>query len=195
MLFLETLSEIFRHVPKNGVGLTGLTPLKQIAHKWSWMIREADRAEWFELLRIVSDRYQYDREPYACLAGAACLPREFLDRYAEIDIPELGHDELRMPLFAQIFGLKLYDTGFYKWFDKDEEQFFSPERRSVKTHTIKRELAQPTGRRVFHPYYRKVFLASEAPSWLEAISAGRKTSTQWWPPFLVLDLYPTGTNS
>jgi len=64
-----------------------------------------------------------------------------------------------MPLFSQILGFKLYDTGFYRWFDKDEEKFFNIEIEEIKSNIIKRELSKPSGRRVFHPY-RRVFSQS-----------------------------------
>ena len=49
-----------------------------------------------------------NEEPFvACLGPGYCLPREFLRRYANLDVPELGHDELRLPLFGRLLGLEV----------------------------------------------------------------------------------------
>ena len=72
-------------------------------------------------------------------------------------IPELGNDELRLPLFARIFGFPLADTRFYrKWFDADEKRFFNCIGRGIDPGTILSELMKPDGRRVFHPYRKRL---------------------------------------
>src|SRR5450759_351978 len=84
------------------------------------------------------------------LAGL-CLPKSFLEKYSAIEIPELGNDELRLPLFSQILGFKLYDTGLKKeWFDKKEEEFFNCYKFYISSSSITKELARPSGRRAFH---------------------------------------------
>ncbi len=157
MLLFAPISKLYKHIPKDGVGLTGLTKLKKIEKRWDWMYREPYRSRWAKLFEFVKDKYAYNKEPYACIGGGPCLPKKFLEKYAAIDVPELAHDELRYPLFAQILGFKLYDTKFYrKFFDKNEERFFNAEKQDIKLSVIKKELSKSSGRRVFHPY-RKVW--------------------------------------
>lgn len=156
MLFFNSISEIYKHIPEDGIGLSGLILLKEIEHVWSWTSREPFRSEWNKLLSYARGTFNYMAEPYACIAGGACLSKEFLKEYARTDIPELCNDELRLPLFAQILGINIYDTGLYKWYDKNEEDFFNVEVREIKSATIKNELRRPSGRRIFHPY-RKIF--------------------------------------
>ncbi|PKM92132.1 MAG: hypothetical protein CVU81_02130 [Euryarchaeota archaeon HGW-Euryarchaeota-1] len=117
LLLFDSLSNIYKQIPKEGVGLTGLTPLKNVEPIWYWTSKDPYKTEWKALLKFVKNKFNYTLEPFGCLCGGLCLPRKFIEIYAKTNIPELCHDELRLPLFAQIFGFKMYDTGFYKkWF-------------------------------------------------------------------------------
>jgi hypothetical protein len=99
----------------------------------------------------------FDRPELDIWVGGACFPKSFLARYAAIDPPDLCHDDLRLPLFAQILGYPVIDTGFRRrWDDQDEDRFFSLHAREIDLSTIGAELAKPDGRRVFHPV-RAVF--------------------------------------
>jgi len=153
LLLFSSISQLYGHIPKNGVGFTGITPLENVQGRWHWTSQEPHKSQWSELLQLVTHKFQYYQKPYACLGPGVCLPREFLEKYASTDVPELCHDELRLPLFAQILGFRLYDTGFYrKWFDKEEMKVFNCEKQEIKTAVITEELGKPSGRRVFHPY-------------------------------------------
>jgi hypothetical protein len=156
LIILKPLSELYSHIPEDGIGLSGLTLLKKIEATWPWTSKEPYKTEWRDLLLFVKEKYKYDSEPYACIAGGACFPRKYLEQYSTMNIPELCNDELRMPLFAQILGFKLYDTGLYTWYDKNEEQFFNVEIQDIKTASIMNEFEKISGRRVFHPY-RMIF--------------------------------------
>lgn len=158
LLLLESLDKIYKHIPKNGVGLTSLTLVKNIEKKWSWLSKESQRNEWCNLLRFVKDRFNYNQEPYACEFAGACLPKKFLEEYSSIEIPGLCHDELRTPLFSQVFNLTLYDTCLCKkWFDESEKEFFNCDSKEINSSTITKELAKSSGRRAFHPF-RKVLV-------------------------------------
>jgi hypothetical protein len=145
------------------LGLTGLTPVDRIAERWHWTLVEPHRSELVTLREFVRDRFG-DTEPLvACLGPGYSLPREFLRRYAEVDVPELGHDELRLPLFGRLLGFPIRDTGFYPaWFDAEAEKLFNANADDIDESRIRAELARAGGRRVFHPY-RKIF---------EPVSAG-----------------------
>jgi hypothetical protein len=152
---LAPLPRLYAHVPANAVGLTCLTPLREVAATWPWMQEPGRLAEWTRLLAQARAVWGFDGEPVACVAGGACFPRAFLDRYAEETPPELCHDELRLPLFAQAFGFPLVDTGFRRgWQDKDEDRFFNLRGGEIDQHIIAHELTKPDGRRVFHPVRR-----------------------------------------
>ena len=158
LIFHDSLAEIYRFIPVDGVGLTCLVPLKQIEARWKWTKNLKWLAEWQKLLTLARREYLYEGVPHACYGPGACLPKNFLDRYCRESIPEWCHDEVRYPLFAQNFGFKLYDTEFTKcWFSESREQFFVSGR-LIKSEVIEEELRKPYGKRAFHPYQRIVSL-------------------------------------
>jgi len=161
LLLFSSISQLYGRIPKSGVGFTAMTPLENVQSRWYWTSQEPHKSEWSKLLELVTHKFHYYQKPYASLGPGVCLPREFLEAYASIDIPELSNDELRLPLFAQILGFRLHDTGFYrKWFDKEEMKVFNCEDQEIKTSIIREELSKASGRRVFHPY-KRVFMLEE----------------------------------
>jgi hypothetical protein len=157
LLLLDSLDNLYARVPTVALGLTGVTPLRAIADRWHWTRVEPHRTELVELGDFVAARFGAEPPIEACLGPGYCLPRAFLDLYAKTDVPELGHDELRLPLFARILGFPVADTGFYpRWFDRDEERYFNANGEEIDESTIRRELSRPGGRRAFHPF-RRVF--------------------------------------
>jgi len=158
LLFLDSLENLYKRIPKNGIGLTALILLSKVEKRWSWTAEEPHKTEWEKLLALVKKEFNYTEVNYASLGPGVCLPKKFLEKFINIKVPELSNDELRLPLFGRILGFELYDTGFYRrWFDKKEKQFFHcGSSQEIYLSTIKKELAKPSGRRAFHPF-RKVF--------------------------------------
>jgi len=152
LLLFDSLENIYGAIPRNGIGLTGLIELGEVESRWVWTSGKEERPEWVALLEFAKDRYGYKNRPCASLAPGYCLPRNFLADYRAAEIPELCHDELRLPLFGQIFGYKLFDTGFYrKWFDDNEHKYFNCMNLPIGGGIIGDELRSDVGRRVFHP--------------------------------------------
>lgn len=155
LIFFKPIPKIYKNIPKNGVALTWLTPLKKVENRWVWTSKEPYKNEWRQLLDFVKKKFKYNKKPYASLFPGPCLPRKFIEKYTETSIPELCHDELRVPLFAQVLGFKLYDTGFKKrkWPTEHEEKFFNCHSRGdIKVEVLRKELSKASGRRVFHPF-------------------------------------------
>jgi hypothetical protein len=153
LLLLDSLERVYSRVPDGAVGLTCLTPLSLVDHDWEWLQRREGRRQWEELLEHVRDVWGYDDIPYACLGVGPCFPRAFLAQYASTDPTDLCHDELRLPLFAQILGFPIADTGFrLQWHDQEEDRLFNVGGPEIEPRTVMAELSMPTGRRAFHPY-------------------------------------------
>ena len=156
LLLFGSVESLYSHVCRDGLGLTGLIPLAAVEDRWGWTVHEPGKTQWQKLLTVARSRYGYVQEPFASLGPGICYPREFLEEYSQLDVPELLHDELRVPLFAQIMGLNLYDTGFLKdWIDPREKKYFNCGNLDIATETIVAELANPNGRRAFHPFRTK----------------------------------------
>jgi len=155
MLILAPISQVYKHVRKGEVGITGLIPLKKVAHEWDWVSEKKSRELWMNLLRYVKKKYKYNKEPFASIAGGLCLPRIFLEKYSKIKVPEECHDEIRVPLFSQIFGLRMRNTKIYRgWTDPKSEEIFTCKKKNISINVIKKELKNKNGKRVFHPYGR-----------------------------------------
>lgn len=153
IVMYEPLAAAYRNVPRDGVGLTGLIPLAEREQVWPWLRHhEPYRSEWRELQDTLRDRYGDTGEHQLCIGPGYVLPREFLDAYAATDIPDLCHDEIRLPAFARALGFATHDTGFMRsWDDADEQRIFNADRDSISPDAVSRELGDPRGRRIFHP--------------------------------------------
>ncbi len=152
LLYFEPLEKLFANVPENALGLTGLIPLKRIEKIWYWTRKPEKREELMQLMEFFKKEFEYIQEPYGILGPGTTLPRNFLESIRYINIPDLGNDELRIPLLAQVCGFKLVDTGFYrKWFSKSEFRYFNSNAFVIKLKTMEKQLKREKGRRVFHP--------------------------------------------
>ena len=152
LLLFAPLAEAYRNVPADALGLTGITLLENIQHKWHWATFEPDKAELLLLQEWARNSAGKWGPPLACLGPGYCVPRSFLEEFAALEVPELGHDESRLPMSAQLMGFPLADTGFYpRWFDSGTERLFNASDVELDPRTVLEELDRPGGRRAFHP--------------------------------------------
>lgn len=153
LLLCAPLADLYGHVPAEGVGLSGIRPMAQALHQgWAWVTDgEYDHADDYRRVREhVRRELGHDREAPSCIFPGLCLPREFLAEYADLDPPELCNDEVRIPLYARALGYELYDTGFHWWTDAGR-RYFNGRGEEIDRDRIDSELADPRGRRAFHP--------------------------------------------
>jgi hypothetical protein len=152
LLLLDSLERLYAAVPPDAVGLTALAPLSEVEHDCEWLRRTDGRRQWERLLSYARAEWAYKGAPQACWRVGACYPRSFLERYAALAPPPLCDDQLRVPLFAQILGFPLADTGFRDgWRDPEADRFFNRGGREIETSAIGAELAKADGRRAFYP--------------------------------------------
>ena len=158
LLLLASLDLIYEETGRNGVALTGLTPLERIQHDWYWTSVEPYSTQWQQLQKHVREQFGWQGPYFACQGPAAAFSKAFLERYSNEDVPELVHEELRLPLYAQALGFDLAGLpNIYREIrDPDEMKFFNCEKLLIQEHLIRTELLKSRGRRVFHPY-RKHF--------------------------------------
>ena len=153
LLLLDSLENLFSHTNTNTLALTGLMPLSKIENDWYWVWKDPGRSEWLQLLEYFKKEFNYNEKPYGMLGPATTLPRIFLEKIKNIEIPILAHDELRIPMYAQVFGLNMVDTGFYKkWFSPREWRYFNSNSRDISIKNIEKQLKKRNGRRAFHPF-------------------------------------------
>ena len=157
LLLFGDIEDIYSSINEGDVGITGMIPLTKIENTWYWTSVEPHKSEWTALLNFVSMYYQYKAIPLASLGCGLCFPKSFLEKYTELYLPELCHDELRTPLAAQLLGFPVKDTGFMRdWLNPYEIKYFNCyKNRLIALQTIIEELTLKR-RKAFHPF-RDIF--------------------------------------
>ena len=121
LILLESLEKMFKHITA-GVAVTNRKPLAKIYNSWYWVSGKQGRNEWLALKKYVQKKFHYNKRPWAGIFGGASLSKEFLERYARTEIYGICNDEVRVPLFAQCFDQKVYDTGLKnRYFNADDK--------------------------------------------------------------------------
>lgn len=153
LLLCEPLDSLYSHVNSKSLGLSALRPLKDVQSVWPPTATEPFSLEWKRLIGWARTAHSYSNEPFASLGPGYCVPRAFLEGYSSLAMPELAHDELRLPLAAQLLGIPVQDTHLcHGWFMRDEEKVFNTSKCEVARSTVEGELRKPAGRRAFHPF-------------------------------------------
>lgn len=156
LLLAAPLANLYGHVPSDALALSGLRPMEEArADGWAWIDDRGnyDRADGYRRLRAYARReFGVTGEAPSCVFPGAAFPRSFLADYAALDPPETCNDEVRVPLVARGLGYDLRDTGFHDWTD-DGRRYFNGRGNEVDRRVIDAELADPDGRRAFHPVY------------------------------------------
>ena len=164
LLLLDPLEKAYASIPPDAVALTAPTLIAEIEREWDWLRTPTARREYAALLDHAGTP-DGTVQRLACWVGGASLPRAVLQRYAAIDPPELCHDELRLPLFAQALGFPVADTGFRRRFTGgDDDRYFNALSREIPRETIVSELAKTDGRRAFHPVRSGFRLPGSGPA-------------------------------
>lgn len=152
LLGLAPFTELYRAVPPAAVGFTGLAPLAEVEARWSWSRSAAWQRGWSELRAKLAAEHGFAGPYWASQGPGLCVPRSFLECFAELDPPALAHDEVRLPAYAAALGFPLADNGWLRaWADPREALHFNCDGTEIASAAIEAELARPAGRRVFHP--------------------------------------------
>jgi hypothetical protein len=162
MLVFGRIDDVFGCLEEDQVLFSGLRPIAEVEDRWAWTTPDnpAERARYEAFLAHVRERHGYDAEPQGYVAVVTCLSRAFLERFAGIERPDLGFLEYRLPIYAQVFGTPICrEHPFRPWWGAVEPR--SPDHTlrarpdEISAWTILRNLRDPRGARVFHPYWRR----------------------------------------
>lgn len=153
MVLLEPIEQRFANLT-DGVALSGLRDMEEVKDSWMWVAAKRGRFEWSALLHDVKEKYAYKAAPLCGIFGGIMLSRTFLKRYAQAEIRSLCNDEVRVPLYAQAFGLPVHDTGL-------ESPLFSADRQPLSEKSVLESYAQ--GQTAFHPVREKIQLSKLKP--------------------------------
>ena len=125
LILLESLEKHFASM-RDGIAMTGMTPMEKIYDTWSWVAPIRGRYEWLKLKAYVEQVYGYTHTPLAGFFCGASFSRTFLERYARVEVPGWCNDEVRVPLFAQAFGLPVHDTQLGNALFTASDEMISP---------------------------------------------------------------------
>ena len=150
LILLESIERHFASV-RGGIAMTGITPMEKIYATWSWVAPIRGRRDWLKLKAYVERVYGYTQTPLAGIFCGASFSRKFLERYARVEVPGWCNDEVRVPLFAQAFGLPVHDTRLGNELFTAGDEMISPK-------TVYAQYRK--GMRSFHPV-RKILQLSE----------------------------------
>jgi hypothetical protein len=201
LLVFDKIDRLFAMLTPDTILLSGLRPIAEVEADWLWVTPKipAHRQQYLEFLEYVSKTFDYQQEPMGCIFIIACLPRIFLEAYSQIDRPELGFIEYRIPIYAQILGIPVCeDHPFAAWWVDNDPTFYNknmwqrtrdlldrrfnphplnPTRSDISLIAIHRQLNMPTGTRMFHPYqYLFPFTRTQ---WLGALIYEFKRDLEW----------------
>ncbi len=164
MLVFGEVGQLFDRLNPGELLFSGLRPLKEV-EAWWWYTRpgSAEREECLRFLDFVRLRHGFSDEPMCGEFIVVCLPRPFLERYAQIPEPDLGFLEYKIPTYARIFGTPFCrDPRYDPWWGDDPASRGVPllgralnsETQEVPLRSIVCHLAWPAGRRIFHPVFQ-----------------------------------------
>lgn len=121
LIMMDSLENLFSHIPRTALGCTGLISLKYIESSWYWLADEKMKQEWHTFYNSVAGFSQIKHETVFAIQGPALvIPRAFLHNLANVPIPGISNDELRIPLYAQLFNIQLVDNELFKWGMKNQ---------------------------------------------------------------------------
>lgn len=157
LLLTAPLDEIYGHINEDTLGLSGLKPISEAEdYGWPWVTGEY-RDEWQKLREWIEEETGYSGKSYGCIFPGVCLPRSFLEEYAQLDAPAYSNDEVRVPLAAKALGYKIERTGLYpEWGNSSIKRYFNATGDLIEPEDIKEQLSKPEGKRVFHPVRNKI---------------------------------------
>ena len=165
MLVLAPLQSMLAELRLGEAAFSGDRPLAEVAPWWGWggIVGNAEQNRVMAEFRAwLSDRFGCDVPLWSCLFVVAALPRGFLDRYLAEGPPEPGFLEYKLPTLARMFGTPVRQVAALDaWWRADPATRDAPPAArainatgdAVAPALMLAELADPQGRRAFHPVY------------------------------------------
>ena len=180
MLVLEPIATLLPPLGPDDVLLSGVQPVADVAERWVW-VRGGHAPRYQAFLASIEKQYGAV-EPMSCIFIVAGLPRRLLEAYGELDEPDVGYVEYRLPTLARVHGLRLIENErFAGWQPATGEagtrrqRLVNASRRPVLLPTVLFERLRTNGARVFHPYHglfpMSPHWALRAPGWAAVFAA------------------------
>ena len=155
-LVFDSIENQFEGIEKDQIFLSGLRKLDlELENQWYWTTPErSERENYLNFLKYAKDEYEYVDEPMCCLFIFQIFPRFFFDKYLTVRDREVGMLEYKIPIYAKIFNIPVYERNLGVGWKNDEIRPLNAIPREIKEEYINSELRKPEGWRIFHPYYK-----------------------------------------
>ena len=170
LLFMEKIKNLFPNPSSDTLNMSGIIPMEKVSKFWFWS-RPENQAKYHTFKRKVEKHYDIQIQDYAMLGPGLCMPKSFLESMSKSVLFEAEvTDELKMPVWAQVFGFNFESNHFYRtWFSFFEQHFFNANIVDVRPETVQQQMKKRDGRRAFHPYRENTEAKELAKQYDEAI--------------------------
>lgn len=170
LLAFDSFENIFPWLQQDQIYLPNYGVVNELVeNNWHWTSLEAfnkialDHPErphmrecFLQFREYVKYNYNFtDLLPY-CIFMTGILPRIFFEKYGTIENIELGFLEYKIPTYAKIFWLHVYEKNLWETpdFNLIPQSPMNARPVEIASEYIHDELAKSDWRRVFHPYYK-----------------------------------------
>lgn len=159
LLVFDNIRTQFSDIKKDELYVTAYGELEERhEEQWDWTASNSkERPDYIAFREYIKETYGYNTKPLRSVFVLAVLPRLFLEKYLEVENKEVGFLEYKIPTYADIFNIPIFKKNLgTKWFDttKEEDQALNGNAVEIPEERIRKELAKPDGRRLFHPYFK-----------------------------------------
>ncbi|MBK8805450.1 MAG: hypothetical protein IPO21_01885 [Bacteroidales bacterium] len=153
LLIMGSLTDIYPPLEADTLYCTGLIPIEKIKRFWFWTdVNNKPLIDSF--VDKTQNLFKKKIIPYASLGPGLCAPKSFFEGLLNLEIFEAYiTDEVKIPIWAQIIGLKIKNNNFYnKWFSYFEMKYFNANVLNISDKVVSKEMTKKNGRHAFHPY-------------------------------------------
>jgi hypothetical protein len=154
ILTTDSLTSIYPPVDTNTIAVCSLTPLtREVEDAWEWTGAAAHRPIYMRFIQYMRETFGMGPQQYVSHGPGIVLPRQFLERFVDVEDIDLVISEIAYPAYAQAFGFQIINNNFRQAgvIDLSEEDFFNAQDQVVTYEHLVTEFVKPHGRRAFHP--------------------------------------------
>jgi glycosyltransferase involved in cell wall biosynthesis len=194
MLMFAPVEQLFLHLQKNEVLLSGALPMKENEQGFLWWLGSANDPQverWWrdtddvvdppsagentcrEVSAFLRENQLTKQDLWWCIFIVVVFPRKFLERFSARKEPETGFLEYTIPTLAKVWGFDICTRHSYNpWHGGNEHMYdkmLNASREECPDRYVLLHLLDPWGDRIFHPYSRDVNaerLLHALPAWL-----------------------------
>ncbi len=167
LLIVGSLRNIYTNQESNTIYCSGLISIDRVKKFWYWT-NDQNLPKISSFFQKVKDTFNTSFVQYAMLGPGLSAPRKFFEGLKTLNLFEAEvTDEVKVPVWAQLLGLKLKNNHFYnRWFSYFEMRYFNANVGTIRPKVVLKQLKKINGRRVFHPF-RENLSAQSLIEWYE----------------------------